>query len=247
LAIQCIWEYCLAEKQIKIEHLQLGQNNQRALCQRLAYHFSDESLLNTALSHKSYTLDNNERLEFLGDSVLNFAVTDYVYRSYANMPEGELTRMRARLVCKESLFELAQQLHLGDYLLLGEGESKSGGRQRSSILADAMEALFGAIYLDAGYDVVRQIIIDLYGDKLQQQPVGEALKDAKSRLQEWTQKQSLPLPQYDLVVTSGEGHARHFVVSCQAAGMSSEGEGSSRRRAEQASAADLLLRLPDDG
>lgn len=211
-----------------------------SLTQRLAYSFQDEELLRTALTHRSVTKRNNERLEFLGDSVLNCVISDLLYQHRPDASEGDLSRLRARLVREETLAEVARDLVLEEHLRLGEGELKSGGFRRASILADALEAILGAVYLDGGFTAAYQVVQRLLLPLLQELPAAEILKDAKTRLQEWLQGRGEALPRYDLLEQSGPDHNRSFRVACVAARGTWEALGTSRRRAEQA-AAELAL------
>jgi ribonuclease-3 len=209
------------------------------------YRFSDEQLLEKALTHRSVGRTNNERLEFLGDSVLNFVIADRLFDFYPDAQEGDLSRMRARIVRGETLAELAAELGLGEYLKLGEGELKSGGFRRASILADAFEALLGAVYLDGGFEACRKVILDLCDPLVRELPDVEELKDAKTRLQEWLQARGRPLPVYELVRESGADHEKHFLVRCRLPdrGETVAANGSSLRKAEQAAADSLVTRL----
>jgi ribonuclease-3 len=217
----------------------------RRVCRLLGHTFSDAALLRRALTHRSASAEHNERLEFLGDAVIELVVTEWLYRSLPDRSEGELTRLRARVVRRESLAELARELGLGETLSLGGGELKSGGRNRDSILADAFEALIGALYLDAGLETCRRRLLAYVeprmGD-LEEVPSG---KDPKTCLQEWLQGKGLALPRYEVVGTDGAEHAQHFHVECTVASVdaSARGSGSSRRRAEQAAAQALLAQL----
>lgn len=217
-------------------------NNIAQLQKRLGYQFSDPELLILALSHRSVSSENNERLEFLGDSILGLVVTDFLYREFPQAREGDLSRMRSHIVRGESLAEVAKQLALGPDLLLGSGEMKSGGHRRDSILGDTVEALIGAVYLDRGIEAAREIITawfkSFFDSALQVQPV----KDAKTALQEWLQHRNKPLPDYQLVGTGGEAHSRLFTVSCKIAAVETAmtATASSRRRAEQMVAEQLL-------
>ncbi len=209
-----------------------------SLCRRLGFEFSDARLLQRALTHRSYSQAHNERLEFLGDSVLNCVIAAHLYDAYPDMPEGALSRLRANLVNQQTLFKLAQELELGACLRLGEGERKSAGASRPSMLADALEAVFGAIYLDGGFDAARKVVLSLYVPLIARagnQPHG---KDAKTLLQECLQGRKLPLPQYSVMAVEGEAHAQVFRVECRVPALSvvTQGEGSSRRAAEQAAA-----------
>ncbi|HVN42401.1 MAG TPA: ribonuclease III [Steroidobacteraceae bacterium] len=212
---------------------------------RLGHRFGDPALLDAALTHRSASRANYERLEFLGDAVLNFVIAELLFREYPEAEEGELSRYRAALVSSPCLAEVAAELVLGEQLRLGGGELKSGGFRRGSILADALEALFGAVYLDAGVEAASGLIERLFAKRLRDLPAAEALKDPKTRLQEALQGRSLPLPQYALEEVSGEAHEQWFAASCEVAtlGLHSRGEGSSRRKAEQAAAERMLDEL----
>ncbi len=210
----------------------------------LGHPFNDPGLIRTALTHRSYGTPNNERLEFLGDGVLDFVIADALYRRFPDLPEGDLSRLRANLVRQETLHSLAQQLDLGNRLHLGEGELKSGGATRPSILADALEALFGAVYLDAGFDAAHRVIVRLYQPLLAALKPGQFQKDAKTRLQEWQQGKKRALPRYVLLETSGAAHQQRFIVACELEqpALRTTGSGSSRRIAEQ-NAADEALKV----
>ncbi len=216
-----------------------------ALCRRLGYTFSQPHLLQRALTHRSYGQDHNERLEFLGDSVLNCVIAKHLFDTYPNLPEGELSRLRSNLVNQQTLFILAQQLDLGELLLLGEGERKSAGFRRPSILADAMEAIFGAVFLEGGFEAARQIVLGLYVPLIAQTDVQSLGKDAKTLLQEYLQGRRLALPKYTIVATQGEAHAQLFHVECEIGQLqlTTHGEGASRRAAEQAAAEAAYLQL----
>jgi ribonuclease III len=209
-----------------------------ALCRRLGYAFTQPQLLQRALTHRSHSQAHYERLEFLGDSVLNCAVAKHLYDIYPDLPEGDLSRLRSKLVNQQTLCTLAQQLELGELLLLGEGERKSAGHRRPSILADAMEALFGAIFLDGGFAAAQQAVLNLYVPYLAQADVQTLGKDAKTLLQEYLQGRKLALPKYTVIATQGEAHAQLFQVECEIPQLelTTRGEGSSRRAAEQAAA-----------
>ncbi len=206
------------------------------------YRFTDQQLLEEALTHRSLGANNYERLEFLGDSVLNLVVSSRLFELKPGASEGELSRMRARLVRGESLTEIASGLALGKQLNLGEGEMKSGGFHRASILADAFEALLGAIFVDSDYAGCRTVILDLFDPLIEKLPDVEELKDAKSLLQEWLQGRGRPLPEYTLLREEGADHLKKFHVQCRVTddGIMMEASGSSRRRAEQAAAAKML-------
>lgn len=208
----------------------------------LGHQFSDRSLLLTALTHRSHSSPHNERLEFLGDSILNAVIARQLFDCFPELPEGDLSRLRANFVRQESLHQLASSLLLGEFLRLGEGELKSGGPRRPSILADALEALFGAIWLDAGFDAASKVIARLYAEKIASIVPGQPIKDAKTRLQEALQGRRLPLPKYSLAGTEGEAHAQQFTVFCQidALNIRTQGSGGSRRVAEQMAAGRAL-------
>lgn len=218
------------------------------LASALGHAFSREELLLQALTHRSYGSPHNERLEFLGDSVLNCVVASFLYQRFGSLREGDLSRQRANLVCQEALAEIAQSLALGDYLRLGEGELKSGGFRRPSILADALEAIIGAIYLDAGFEAARAAIERLFKPLLDQVNPKESGKDPKTALQEIVQGRKLPLPQYALLATHGEAHAQRFEVECSLPTLNIRvsGEGGSRRAAEQAAARAAIARLAEN-
>jgi ribonuclease-3 len=206
------------------------------------YRFKDPSLLQQALTHKSFDGSNYERLEFLGDSILSLVVSLRLYQTRPQAPEGDLSRMRARIVRGDTLTMLANDIGLGKQLRLGEGELKSGGFRRASILADAMEALLGAIFLDGGYEACRKVILDLCNPLIDALPDIEQLKDAKTRLQEWMQGRGRPLPVYELLKEEGADHAKNFFVSCRLPDDNAtvEASGASRRKAEQSAAAGML-------
>jgi ribonuclease-3 len=212
------------------------------LATRLGAAFSDPGLLELALTHRSHGPANNERLEYLGDAVLSFAVAELLFRQFPGASEGELSRYRASLVSGESLAAIAAGLGLGEHLRLGEGELKSGGQRRATILADALEAVFGALYLDQGLDAARAVAARLFGDALASLPDAAALKDPKTQLQEWLQGRGFARPAYTVLEVGGEPHAQHFRVRCDVAelGLAAEAEGSSRRRAEQEAAQRIL-------
>jgi ribonuclease-3 len=217
-----------------------------ALQRELGYTFRESGLLRTALTHRSHSSPHNERLEFLGDSLLNCVIADQLYLRFPESPEGDLSRQRALLVRQDALHKLALQLKLGEHLLLGEGELKSGGHQRPSILADALEAIFGAIFLDSDFVACAEVIKRLYGDEaFRELPSGQQMKDAKTRLQERLQSQRIALPQYLLLGTTGEAHAQCFEMACDIPSLRlrTTGSGTSRRLAEQAAAEAALTRL----
>jgi ribonuclease-3 len=204
----------------------------------IPYRFKDPELLQLALSHRSLGRINNERLEFLGDSILNFVISARLFEIKPDNNEGQLSRLRARVVRGDTLAELAAELKLGGFIRLGEGELKSGGFKRDSILADTLEALFGAVYLDGGYEVCRQVIRHVCDPFISLLPDAEELKDPKTRLQEWLQGRGFSLPEYKVLNEAGPAHKKEFKVQCQSeqAGFSVTGDGRSRRKAEQAAA-----------
>ena len=212
--------------------------NRDVLCDQIGHVFAQSQLLQRALTHRSYCSAHNERLEFLGDSVLNCVVAKHLYEIYPGLAEGDLSRLRSNLVNQQTLSKLAQQLRLGELLLLGEGERKSAGFRRPSILADTMEALFGAVFLDAGFAAAEQVILKLYVPFIASADAQTLGKDYKTLLQEYLQGKRLALPRYILVATQGEAHAQLFQVECQIEQLKlfTSGEGSSRRTAEQLAA-----------
>ena len=212
---------------------------------RLGYEPRDLSLFRAALTHRSASGPNNERLEFLGDAVLNLVIAQHLYAAFPQAAEGDLSRLRAKLVSREPLAEVALTLGLGETLQLGSGELKSGGFRRQSILADALEAVCGALFLDGGLAAVEPVIARLFGPRIAALPEPEALKDAKTRLQEYLQSRNLALPLYAVLNIEGEDHAQTFEVSCEVPdlGQRVQGRGSSRRRAEQEAAERMLTRI----
>lgn len=220
-------------------------NGQDELVRQLGYTFRDAALLARALTHRSRSSRNYERLEFLGDSILSFVIADVLYDRFPQLSEGELTRLRATLVRRETLATLARELALGDYLDLGSGELKSGGFDRDSILADALEAVLGAVYKDGGIEAVREVVLRRFQSILDSIDPSSILKDPKTRLQEFLQRQSLATPTYNVLEVSGEPHQQRFVVECRVPGLTEavRGEGSSRRHAEQAAAMSACERL----
>jgi len=212
--------------------------------QHLGYKFRDASLLQQALTHRSAGSSNNERLEFLGDAVLGSVMAAELYRRFPKASEGRLSRLRASLVRRESLADIARVLEIGQYLQLGPGERKSGGHRRDSIMSDAVEALFGAIYLDSDFATARQCILTLFEARLDGLSETAVLKDPKTRLQEFLQARRQPLPEYAVIDVNGEAHAQRFRVECRVDGSTPAiGEGNSRRQAEQDAAAQVLLQL----
>lgn len=214
----------------------------------LGYQFTDAGLLEQALTHRSVGSRNNERLEFLGDAVLSFIISGELFRRFTKMDEGRLSRLRAALVKGETLAKLARTLELGEYLRLGSGEMKTGGHRRESILADALEAVIGAVYLDSGVEAVGELVLRLFAERLEAASPETNLKDPKTRLQEYLQSRRLPLPVYSVLSVEGEPHDQTFEISCRIEGLAKEtrGVGSSRRRAEQAAAQQALEKI-DNG
>jgi len=210
----------------------------------LHYRFRDVGIFVQALTHRSATGPNNERLEFLGDAVLDFIISDALFKLCPDADEGDLSKLRASLVKDTSLAEIAVDLGLGEHLILGSGERKTGGHRRESILADALEAIFGAVYLDSGFDAAKDLVDRVFEQRLDVLPDAEDLRDPKTRLQEWLQARKLSLPTYDLVSVTGRDHRQKFVVSCTVNELSqtTEGESTSRRKAEQR-AADSMLEI----
>lgn len=204
----------------------------------LGYQFKTPALLAQALTHRSFSGNNNERLEFLGDSVLNFIIAHQLFLRFPKLPEGDLSRLRAQLVKESSLAEIAFELNLGDVLKLGEGELKSAGWRRPSILADALEAIIGAVYSDGGFAETETVVLKLYAEKLANIDPKIIDKDAKSQLQEYLQGKKIELPDYNVIAIEGEAHAQTFKMQCviNKLNITSEGEGSSRRVAEQQAA-----------
>lgn len=223
--------------------------NQDTLSHKLQYVFNNVSLLENALTHRSVSQKNNERLEFLGDSILNFVIASELYNQYPELSEGDLSRLRAVLVNKDFLARLATQMDLGDHLILGIGELKSGGHRRNSILADTLEAILGAVYLDAGYEECRNVIKVLFHAALHNLPDVEHLKDPKTRLQELLQARKMLLPEYEVAQATGKPHNQTFRVICRIQGIDrlSEGIGKSRRKAEQEAASRMLAELIEMG
>jgi len=209
-----------------------------ALRDRLGYAFRRPELFAQALTHRSFGAPHNERLEFVGDAVLNCAIAAVLYGRFPQVPEGDLSRVRASLVNRETLADLARGLGFGTAVRLGEGEQKSGGAQRPSILADALEAVFGAIFLDAGFEPAREVIEAIYGNLLADLDPGALSKDPKTQLQEWLQARRIPVPDYVVTHVAGEAHAQTFTIECRipALALVATGTGTSRRTAEQAAA-----------
>ncbi|STX51888.1 ribonuclease III [Legionella busanensis] len=215
------------------------------LCRKIDYQFKNIAYLKQALTHCSVGTTNNERLEFLGDSILSFVIAHALFNRFQQESEGQLSRLRAFLVKGETLAEIAAELGLGDYLYLGQGELKSGGFRRASILADALEAVFAAVYLDGGMEACQNLILKLYASRLENKELQTNLKDAKTQLQEFLQARKKPLPEYNLIRIEGEEHEQIFYISCTVTGIAKTtiGSGSNRRRAEQEAAKELLQLL----
>lgn len=218
---------------------------QQDLSKRLSYKFVDKNLLAQALTHRSYASQNNERLEYLGDGALNFIIANQLYQRFPSLAEGDLSRLRAQLVKEATISEIAFSLDIGDALKLGEGELKSAGWRRPSILADALEAIIGAVYLDGGFFAAEALVLELYNEKLSTIDPKIIDKDPKSLLQEVLQGKKIAVPEYEVVHTSGEAHAQVFIVECfiQKLDIRTVGEGTSRRIAEQQAAQLALLAL----
>jgi ribonuclease-3 len=212
------------------------------LQRRIEHRFQDARLLTRALTHRSFGADHNERLEFLGDAVLSLVISGLLYERFAGSDEGDLTRVRAHLVREESLHRVALQLALPEVLKLGEGEARGGGAQRASILADALEALIGATFLDGGFDAARTVVGGLFGEIIATTDVASWSKDAKTELQEWLQARRLAVPVYRISATRGQAHAQTFEVECAVPtlGLTHSGVGRSRRVAEQEAARRML-------
>lgn len=216
--------------------------NLERIQQRIGYRFKQPELLVQALTHRSYGNPHNERLEYLGDSVLNCVIAAELYRRFERLKEGELSRLRASLVCQESLHQVSQSLAMGDWLRLGEGELKSGGYTRPSILADALEAVLGAVFLDRGFEEARALTLRLFEAPLAGVDPRSPAKDAKTLLQEWLQSRRMALPKYAVTSTQGAAHEQSFEVECSIAELSlrATGSGASRRAAEQAAARNIF-------
>lgn len=212
---------------------------------KLGYQFKDASLLQRALAHRSFGKNNNERLEYLGDSILNFLIAELLYQRFPDAVEGILSRLRANLVRGETLAKIAQRLNIGPHLLLGVGEMRSGGDNRDSILADSLEAIIAAIYLDSDINVCCERVLAWFAEEIEQISPDQIVKDPKSLLQEYLQGKQYPLPEYQLVAIRGKEHEQIFVVACKVTHLKQEvtAEGTSRRRAEQNAAALMLKQL----
>lgn len=220
-------------------------NELSVLSRQLEYTFNNVSLLEEALTHRSVGSHNNERLEFLGDGILNFVIADELFRSHPELREGDLSRLRASLVNGEMLADIARELNLGDYLTLGSGELKSGGFRRSSILADAVESILGAVYCDSDFANCRELILRLYKEKLNNLPHIDSLKDPKTQLQELLQSRQYSLPVYEVLSVSGKAHSQIFHIECRIDQLDcvTKGKGGSRRKAEQVAAAAAFKEL----
>lgn len=218
----------------------------QTLCRRIGYAFKNEALLTLALTHRSVSGSlNNERLEFLGDSILNFLIAEALFQKFERAKEGKLSRLRAKLVKEETLADLARQFELGDCLILGSGELKSGGFRRDSILSDALEAIIGAMYLDDGMEACKRVVLVWFAPLLDTISLEDHQKDPKTRLQEMLQARRVPLPVYQVDYIEGEAHQQLFVVSCrvEALQLQAVGKGGSRRQAEQLAAEQILTAL----
>lgn len=218
------------------------------LAKKLGLNFKNPALIKRALTHRSADADNNERLEFLGDSVLGFVIAEHLYKRFTSADEGVLSRLRATLVNQTSLANHARKLNLGDFLILGTGELKSGGYRRDSILSDALEALIGALLVDQGMEACRTLVLKLFSEQIDNLAVNDWKKDPKTRLQEFMQSRALELPIYVLKSVTGEPHDQIFLVECRVALVqeTSDGCGSSRKRAEQQAAEKMLITLTKD-
>ncbi|WP_148861941.1 ribonuclease III [Marinobacter fonticola] len=225
---------------MRVSEIELGR-----LQKRLGYQFRNPELLTLALTHRSHGNQNNERLEFLGDSIVNMVIAEHLYRHFENAREGQLSRLRARMVKGVTLAEIGREFHLGDYLRMGSGELKSGGFRRESILADAVESVIGAIYLDSDFHTCRVRVLDWFNDRLDRLDLQDTQKDPKTRLQEYLQSRQYPLPRYDVISVEGEAHAQTFHVECALPSLDRKttGVGSSRRVAEQQAARNALKSL----
>jgi ribonuclease III len=219
-----------------------------SLVKQLGYQFRTSALLTQALTHRSFSGNNNERLEFLGDSVLNFIIAHQLYQRFHKLPEGDLSRLRAQLVKESTLSEIAFSLNIGDALKLGEGELKSAGWRRPSILADALEAIIGVVYVDGGFSAAEALVLKLYEEKLANIDPKTIDKDAKSQLQEYLQGKKIDLPDYKVISIDGEAHAQTFKIECviEKLNIASIGEGTSRRIAEQQAAQLTLEKITEN-
>jgi ribonuclease-3 len=221
------------------------KNDLERLCRRLGYHFKKTAYLKQALTHCSVGSNNYERFEFLGDSILSFVIANELFNQFPLQSEGQLSRLRSFLVRGETLAEIAKEIALGDFLYLGQGELKSGGFRRESILADALEALFAAVYFDGGISAAKEVILNLYHSRLLDNHLKDCLKDAKTQLQEYLQAEKYSLPAYVLTKVEGDEHDQIFFVTCTVKSLKTlaHGQGPSRRKAEQLAAKSLLEQL----
>ena len=221
------------------------QINLPRLCKRLGYEFTSIGLLKQALTHRSASSNNNERFEFLGDAILSMVISQTLFERFPDEHEGQLSRLRAHLVKGDMLANIAHELTLGDYLYLGQGELKSGGFRRASILADALEAIFAAVFFDGGLDAAKHVILSLFKSRLDDPNLNETLKDAKTQLQEYLQSKKVPLPEYTLINVVGNEHEQLFYVECSIKNLqqSTQGHAETRRKAEQIAAKLLLDKL----
>lgn len=211
----------------------------------IGYQFQNEALLKLALTHRSAEPIHNERLEFIGDSIVNLIVGEALFHAHLSVPEGELSRWRAALVQRETLADLATALDLQQFIIVGPGEKKMGGHERPSTLSNTLEAIFGALYFDAGFEKTKEIILNLYADRLSVTHIQNIQKDPKTLLQEWLQARQYPLPTYVVIATHGQDHDTLFQISCELSSLnlSAVGEGSSKRKAEQDAAKNMLSLL----
>ncbi|MCK7544438.1 ribonuclease III [Marinobacter bryozoorum] len=223
----------------------INQPDLDRLQRRIGYQFNDPELLLLAMTHRSFGNQNNERLEFLGDSLVNMIIAEHLYHHFERAREGQLSRLRARMVKGVTLAEIGREFELGQYLRLGSGEMKSGGFRRDSILADAVESIIGAIYLDSSFDTCRERVLSWFDKRLERLDIQDTQKDPKTRLQEYLQSRQFPLPRYDVISVDGEAHAQTFHVSCAMPSLDRKttGVGSSRRIAEQQAARAALRQL----
>ena len=222
----------------------MKNNELKRLEKRIGYTFVNFELFRQALTHRSALGEHNERLEFLGDSILSFAISTDLYLRFPKVDEGDLSRMRATLVCGKMLAEIGREFQLGDSLILGPGELKSGGFRRDSIIADGVEAIIGAVFLDSDISTVKNLILKWFDSRLQSIEPGISQKDPKTQLQERLQSRKQPLPVYEVLEIKGEAHNQRFTMSCTINGLKSvEGQGTSRRKAEQVAAKKMLTNL----
>jgi ribonuclease III len=219
------------------------KNDYTALYRKIGYTFTNVALLHQALSHRSYGAQNNERLEFLGDSIVNMVIAHALFHKFPNAPEGDLSRVRASLVKGEMLAQIAHDLNLGEHLNLGQGELKSGGFRRASILADALEAIFAAISLDSDLATCHKIILNIYSSRLENLSIAQQIKDPKTELQEYMQRKKRELPRYYLQKILGDEHNQIFYVTCEVHTIQTTGHGETRRKAEQMAADEALQML----